>query len=171
MSLSRAVSWVCLSCAALVAAASCTSQKDTQAFVPSGRGAVQPDAGGALLSEAAACAKLKAAESSARSTLGCPSLTRECPSYIRPAGGSDCFQYSQPSIDGCATLFASFTTCADFETHPCLISATDTCTFSDGGAPGEGGAGGAGGTSNTASDAGASGEAGQGALSAGAGGV
>ena len=170
MSLSRAVSWVCLSCVLLAAAASCTSQKDTEAYVPSGRGAVQPEASGALLSEGVACSKLKNAESSARSALSCPAVTRACPDYIRPAGGADCFQYSQGSIDGCADLYASFTTCADFDAHPCLISAVDKCDV----APeptGEAGASGAGGAPGTPGEAGASGAASDSSLSAGAGGV
>ncbi|MES1175015.1 MAG: hypothetical protein ABUL62_11890 [Myxococcales bacterium] len=169
MSLSRVASWVCLSCAVLVAAASCTSQKDTEAYVPSGRGAVQPEASGPLLAEDVACNKLKVAESDARSALSCPAVTRACPGYIRPAGGASCFQYSQGSIDGCSDLYASFTTCSDFDAHPCLVSAVDKCDV----APdpsGEGGAGGSGGAPSTAGDAGNPGAAGDGgSTSAGAG--
>ncbi|MEO6603092.1 MAG: hypothetical protein ABIQ16_24615 [Polyangiaceae bacterium] len=176
MSLSRAVNWVCLSCVLLVAAASCTSQKDTEADVPSGRGAVQPAASGPLLAEGVACTKLKSAESSARAQLSCPPVTRACPDYIRPAGGADCFQYSQGSLDGCADLYASFTTCADFDAHPCLVSAADKCDAvpapnSEGGAGGTGGApsdeaGGA-----PSDEAGGPGVAGDGSVSAGAGGA
>jgi hypothetical protein len=170
MSLSRAVSWVCLSCVGLVAAASCTSEKDTEAYVPSGRGAVQPAASGPLLAEGVACTKLKSAESSARAQLSCPAVTRECPDYIRPAGGADCFQYSQGSLDGCADLYASFTTCADFDAHPCLVSAVDKCA--DVSVPnGEGGAGGEPSTLNDPGAAGSPGSAGDGSISAGAGGV
>jgi hypothetical protein len=155
MSLSRAVSWASLCCAVLVVAASCSSQKDTEAYVPSERGAVQPDSGGPLLAEGPACDRLKSAESSARATLGCPAVTRECPAYIRPAGIADCFLYSQDSIDSCSALYDSFKDCADFDKHPCLISAVDNCTFSDAGVPGDGGAGGAASTPSEAGTGGA----------------
>ena len=173
VSLSRAISWVCLSSVFLVAAASCTSQKDSEPFVPSGRGAVQPEASGPLLAEGAACEQLTSAESSARAQLGCPAVTRTCPDYVRPAGGADCFQFSQGSIDGCADLYASFTACADFDAHPCLLSAVDKCESSPE-PTGEGGAGGQGAQGGAPSSAGAAGEpgtAGDSSVNAGAGGA
>lgn len=177
VSLSRAVRWVCLSTVLSVSAASCTTEKDTEAYVPSGRGAVQPDAGGPLLAEDVACSKLKAAESRARTELGCPEQTRACPDYIRPAGGADCFQYSQASIDGCAALYTSFSTCADFDAHPCLLSAVDKCEVTpppsgEGGAGGQGaGDGGASGAPSMPAGAGQPGAAGDSAFNAGAGGA
>jgi len=138
---------------ALAASVSCSTTKDTEDFVPSQRGAVQPDGGGPLLSEAAACGQLKAAESGARQALGCAAVTRECPSYIRPAGAA-CFQYQQASIDGCADLFDSFQSCEDFALHPCLVTAVSLCDEPN---PGEGGAGGAPGGSAEAGSSGTSG--------------
>ena len=135
----RRLRLLCLSGLVLAVAASCSKTEDTQAYVPSEQGAVQPDAGGVLLSEASACSALKAAESRARDALGCPALTRECPGYIRPAGGADCFQYSQDSVTGCESLYESFSACEDFDRHPCLIAAISNCDAPD---AGEGGAGG-----------------------------
>ena len=159
-SLSRTVSWLCLCGVALVVAASCTSQKDTQDYVPSQRGAVQPDAGGKLVAETPACDALTGAEAKARKDLGCPALAHACPEYIRPAGGADCFQYDQASLDGCVDLFSSFISCEDFTLHPCIVSAVSKCDSA-----GEVGAGGApsvetpseAGSAGTASEAGAGG--------------
>jgi hypothetical protein len=155
-----------LALAALVAlalGAACTKSEDTRDYVPSERGAVQPDAGGALLSETNACAALIAAEAKARASLGCDTVKRQCPAFIRPAGGEACFEYSQASVKGCGSLFDSFTSCDDFTLHPCLISAVSKC---DG--AGEGGASGAAGAAG-AGAAGAAGEAAE-AAEGGAGG-
>lgn len=144
---------------AFALAVGCSTQKDTEAFVPAERGAIQPDAGGALVSEAEACQSLKNAEGSARQTLSCPTLLRSCPDYIRPAGGADCFKYDQGSIDGCVALYASFASCEDFAQHPCLISAVSKCdSIGAGGASGEGGAGGAPSSDPVAGNAGAAGD-------------
>jgi hypothetical protein len=128
---------------ALVVAVSCSNPKDTEPFEPSQRGAVAPDGGGPLLGEAAACQRLKDAESSARQALGCDALARTCPESIRPAGGEACFEYDQASIEGCATLFASFTSCQEFSQHPCVIRAVSMCDVGSQGTAGSAGAGGA----------------------------
>jgi hypothetical protein len=65
-------------------------------------------------------------------------------------------------------LFASFATCADFEAHPCLITAVDQCTAVDVGVPSDGGAGGA---PSTPSEAGSGGSDGLTNSNAGAGGA
>jgi hypothetical protein len=138
----RRLRWLSLSGLALGLALSCSKANDTQDYVPSQRGAVQPDAGGAQISEDAACAELEQAEADARADLGCAALEAVCPSYIRPAGSTGCFAYSQTSVDGCKALYQSFTGCEEFDLHPCLITA-----IPDSGCgtpvPGEGGAGGA----------------------------
>ncbi|HEY3252808.1 MAG TPA: hypothetical protein VGJ91_02635 [Polyangiaceae bacterium] len=140
--------------AVLALGSACTKSKDTEDFVPSDRGAVQPDGAGALLSEASACTELKAAEAAARAALGCAAVTRECPGFIRPAGGEACFEYSQASLKGCESLYDSFSSCDDFALHPCLISALSKCAA--------GAAGGAPGAAGSSSDAGAAGEGGAG---------
>jgi len=116
--------------AALAVGSGCTKSEDTENYVPSERGAVQPDAGGALINELSACTELRALEADARLALRCAAVVRECPAFIRPAGGEACFEYSQASIDGCEALYASFTSCDDFVLHPCLISAVSICTGS-----------------------------------------
>ena len=165
--------------AALAAPLSCSSLKDSEATVPSQRGAIQPDGGGALVPEASACSQLKAAESSARSALGCDGAARACPESIRPAGNDACYLYDQASIDGCIGLFKQFSSCEDFTLHPCLITVGSSCDMGEGGAggvpnaPGEAGsAGSAGdGTGGTAGAAGALGSAGDTTPGAGAGGA
>jgi len=136
--------------AVLVLGSACTESKDTAAHLPSERGAVQPDAGGALIGELIACSELKAVEAATRAQLGCGAVTRECPEFIRPAGGEGCFEYSEASVKACSALYQSFTSCDEFTKHPCLISAVSNCEGA-----GEGGAGAAG-----SADAGAAGSAG-----------
>jgi hypothetical protein len=128
---------------ATVAAASCTSAKDTEDYVPSQPGAVQPKTNGQPIDEATACAELSKAESSARSTLGCDAAKHTCPDYIRPAGGADCFVYDQGSVTECAKTFGAFTDCSDFDLHPCIVTASSQCTAGDAGEGGMGGMGGA----------------------------
>ena len=155
---------LCLSLLALAVGASCSSAKDTEATVPSRPGAVQPDTSGTPIDEASACSQLSKAEASARSALGCDAAKLTCPDAIRPAGGEGCFFYDQDSVKKCATLFDSFTSCDDFDKHPCLVTAISHCTT---GGAGEGGTAGMGG------GAAAPGEGGAGAAdssSAGAGG-
>jgi len=140
----RAARAVSLALLATVAAASCTSAKDTEDYVPSQPGAVQPKTNGQPIDEATACADLSKAESSARSLLGCDAAKHTCPDYIRPAGGADCFVYDQGSVTECAKMFGTFTDCSDFDLHPCIVTAKSQCTA---GAAGEGGMGGIAGAS------------------------
>ena len=161
----RSLSLVAL---ALAAVASCSKVEDTQDYIPSQRGAVQPDAGGDLLSEADACDQLASAESSARKALGCGTSLLECPGSIRPAGGAACFQYSEASVEGCAALYDTFVSCEEFAQHPCLISAV--AVGCDAPPVGEAGAGGA--PSTPTEEAGAGGLGGAaGEAAAGAGGA
>ena len=161
MNQARLLRSLCLSCPALLialaVAVSCSNQNDSEPFVPSQRGAVQPDAGGPLLIESEACLRLKGAEISARAALSCPTQSRVCPGYIRPAGGNECFQYSEASINACATLYDTFTTCEEFTLHPCLVSAVPMCDTPVGGEGGAGGApsalGGAGGSPGAGGEA------------------
>lgn len=154
----RAARAVCLALVALVAAASCTSAKDTEDYVPSQPGAVQPEPtkNGKFEDEATACSALTKAESSARSMLGCDAAKRTCPDYIRPAGGADCFVYDEGTVTECAKEFGMFTSCDDFDVHPCLVIAKSQCSTGDvgeggmGGAPAEGGGSGMGDLSTAA---------------------
>ena len=147
-----------LSALFVAVAASCSNPKDDEDFVPSEPGADQPKAGGAQLAEAAACDSLKAADTAARKALSCPANKAVCPAYIRPAGvGDDCFQYSKNSVDACVSAIGEYTTCEDFESHPCLVTALPKqCAGSVEPEPSEGGAGGA--PSEPSTDAGAGGE-------------
>ncbi len=139
----RAARAVCLAVLALAAAASCTSAKDTEGYVPSQPGAVQPKTNGQLIDEATACADLSKAETSARSMLSCPASKHTCPDYIRPVGGADCFKYDEGSVSECAKLFGTFTDCDDFDEHPCIVTVQSPCTTDDSGEGGTGGMGGA----------------------------
>jgi hypothetical protein len=136
----RAARALALGVCVLGAAESCTSVKDDEPSVPSQPGAVQPGTTGTLIDEATACSQLTKAEASARSDLGCAAVKNVCPDYIRPAGGASCFAYDKGSVAGCVTVYQGFTSCDDFDAHPCLATAvSQQC---DDGAGGEGGAGG-----------------------------
>ena len=130
---------LCLGLCAFAAAASCTTAPDTESNIPSQPGAVQPEPSGKFVTEDSACSQLTKAEAQARSGLSCDAAKHTCPDYIRPAGGESCFEYDQGSIDECAKKLKAFTSCDDFEIHPCLLTAKSSCTDSDG----EGGSGGA----------------------------
>jgi hypothetical protein len=156
MNYARLSSLLCVSLVVAVLAASCTSTHDTADVVPPLRGAFQSDAGGKLIDEATACAELTQAESSARAALGCDALKRDCPAYIRPAGGAGCFLYDEASVAGCVDHFNSFGSCDAFDARPCLVTAVSHCDAGDSGAGGAG-AGGAGGQSGTAAGGAAAG--------------
>ncbi len=159
----RAARAVCLGLGALATAASCTSVKDDEDYVPSQPGAVQPTASGTQLSESAACERLTNAEDDARSALRCKPASHSCPADIRPAGGADCFMYDEGSIDACAELYQDFTSCDAFDQRPCLITATSSCAEAgEGGQGGEGGVSGATRVPSEAGNGGASGDAGAG---------
>jgi hypothetical protein len=145
MNYARLSSLLCASLLTAVVAASCTATHDTADVVPPLPGAFQPDAGGKLIDEATACAELVKAETTARTALGCDAAKHDCTSYVRPAGGADCFLYDNASLDGCAALYDSFTSCAEFDQRPCLLTAESNCDSSAGV-----GAGGAGGQSSSA---------------------
>ncbi len=156
---------LCLGLLAVAAAASCTTAKDTEATMPSKPGAVQPQPNGKFVTEDSACSQLTKAEAKARSGLSCDAAKHTCPDYIRPAGGEGCFEYDQGSITGCVSVFESFTSCDDFDTSPCLVTAKSSCSDDvgaggAGGAPGssDGGMGGMGGATDVPlPDAGAGG--------------
>jgi len=137
---------LCLALLGLAAVASCTSAKDTEDYVPSQPGAVQPEPtkNGKFEDEATACLAITKAESGARSMLGCDAAKRTCPDYIRPAGGAACFVYDEGSVTECAKDFGMFTGCDDFDLHPCLVIAKSQCS-TDTGEGGMGGMGGMGG--------------------------
>lgn len=168
----RLPSLLCASLLTVVLAVSCSSTHDTADVIPSSRGAVQPDGGGKLIDEARACSGLVKAESDARARLGCDAVKRDCPAAIRPAGGADCYEYDEASLDGCAALYASFTSCVQFDQEPCLLRAVSKCDTVDsgmtdaggaGGQTGQGGAGGGGGEASLPSGLGGATSAGAGA--------
>jgi hypothetical protein len=136
-----------LSLAGLPLFASCTTSEDTEPFVPAVEGATQPGADGALISEGDACDQLLKAEKAAYKRLGCdaPSYP-ECPGFLRPGGGSGCYEYSEGSVAACVTAYEHARSCRDLS--PCLATAElnealPTCELVDTGTGGVGGAGGA----------------------------
>jgi hypothetical protein len=132
--------------------ASCTKSEDTEPLVPAMQGAKQPDGGGNLIGEDEACERLSSAAKAAYKRVGCdaPELL-DCPAFVRPGGGSGCYQYSEESVASCEQSYKDASSC--LELSPCaatavLDEALPTCE----GLPGSslGGAGGGGGTGNEA---------------------
>ncbi|HEY4159113.1 MAG TPA: hypothetical protein VGM29_13485 [Polyangiaceae bacterium] len=137
----RSLRALCSALGLVVVLASCSQSGDTEDYVPSLAGALQPDGGGALIDEATACSQLVDAETAERKQLGCPAATHAaCPAYIRPAGGADCFSYDQSSLDGCVKAYQGFQSCVDFDRHPCLLVAVANCPDSGVGEAGAAGA-------------------------------
>ena len=117
--------------------------------MPAVEGARQPDEGGALLSEEDACERLRSAALDAYETLGCDAPEYpDCPGFLRPGGGSGCYEYSEDSIAACEKAYEDARSCRVLS--PCLATAQlnlelPTCeqVIVDPGAGGAGGAGGA----------------------------
>lgn len=161
--------------------ASCTKSEDTEPFVPAVEGARQPSGEGDLVSEADACARLLDAAKEAYDRLGCdaPAFPK-CPGFLRPGGGSGCYEYYDDSVTACVKSYEDAPSCR--ELSPCLATAErnetlETCELVDDGTGGAGGAaaGGAGpaaGAGGVPSDGGAppvadAGAAGMGGAAAG----
>lgn len=130
--------------------ASCTSSEDTEPFVPAVEGASQPSGEGALVSEDDACARLLKAANAAYDRLRCDSPAfPKCPGFLRPGGGSGCYEYYDSSVSACVTTYEGAASCR--ELSPCLATAKlndalETCeqvtvVSSSGGVGGAGGAG------------------------------
>jgi hypothetical protein len=128
--------------------ASCTTDEDTEPHVPSTPGATQPEGGGALLSEADACERARSAAFDAYGRLNCDEPTfPECPAFLRPGGGSGCYEYREGSIEACEQAYEDAASCRTL--GPCLVTAEqnldlDTCEQVIPPDPGTGGAGGVG---------------------------
>ena len=126
--------------------ASCTSSEDTEPFVPAVEGASQPKAEGSLISEEDACARLLSAAKDAYERLGCDTPDfAECPGFLRPGGGSGCYEYYEGSVAACEKTYKGAPSCR--ELSPCLAVAErndELATCEQVEVPGGGGAGGAG---------------------------
>jgi hypothetical protein len=126
--------------------ASCTSSEDTEPFVPAVEGARQPKGAGALVSEDDACGRLLKAANAAYKRLGCTAPDfPECPGFLRPGGGSGCYEYFDESVSACEETYEKAPSCR--ELSPCLATAQlneelATCEKVDVAEP-SGGAGGA----------------------------
>lgn len=125
--------------------ASCTKSEDTEPYVPAKEGATQPGAEGALLSEADACDRLRAAYEGAYDDLGCDlPEPPECPSFIRPGAGSGCFEYYEGSVAACEKAYEEARSCGSLTA--CIVSAQrndelSTCVLPDDGGGATGGQG------------------------------
>lgn len=142
----------------------CTSSEDTEPFVPAIEGAVQPDGDGELITEEEACERLREAALDAYERLHCEEPTfPECPGFLRPGGGSGCYEYSAGSVEACEDHYDSVSACRSLS--PCLATAVkntelSTCEIPADGAGGAAGAGGAGaGGNGGGADAGGAGGA------------
>ncbi len=126
--------------------ASCTSSEDTEPFVPAVEGANQPTGEGALISEDDACDRLLSASASAYKRLACaPPKAVECPGFLRPGGGSGCYEYYESSVAACEKSYKDAPSCR--ELSPCIAAAelnVELATCEQVEVPGGGGAGGAG---------------------------
>jgi hypothetical protein len=151
--------------------ASCTSSEDTEPFVPAVEGASQPKGEGSLISEEDSCARLLSAAQGAYKRLGCdaPDFV-ECPAFLRPGGGSGCYEYYEGSVAACEKIYKDAPSCR--ELSPCLAVAErndELATCEQVEVPGGGGAGGVGaGPVAGATNGGASTDGGTAAVEAGA---
>lgn len=142
----RGRSLLVLALLALPLVPSCTKSEDTEPFVPAVEGAKQPSGKGDLLSEDAACSRLSSAATAAYKRLGCDAPeAAKCPAYLRPGGGSGCYEYFEDSVAACEKAYKDAASCRNLS--PCIATAMrndalPTCESVD--EPGTmGGAGGA----------------------------
>ncbi len=125
--------------------ASCTSSEDTEPFVPAVEGATQPAGEGSLIAEDEACARLLDAAQAAYKRLGCDATHfAACPGFLRPGGGSGCYEYYEDSVASCEKSYKGAPSCR--ELSPCLAvaernDALVTCEQVDVPSSGAGGAG------------------------------
>jgi hypothetical protein len=125
---------------------SCATSEDTEPFVPSVQGAMQPDDGGDLISEEDACDRLRTAALDAYERLDCDAPAYpDCPGFLRPGGGSGCYEYRADSVDSCEQAYENAASCRVLA--PCLATAELNVELSTCDQPVMDGAGGAGGGS------------------------
>lgn len=141
--------------------ASCANSEDTEPFVPSMRGATQPNGSGDLISEDEACERLRSAALAAYEDLRCAQPEYpECPGFLRPGGGSGCYEYREGSVASCEREYEDATSCSNLA--PCLATAELNLELATCEQVTPEGAAGAGGNAGAGADAGGSGGAGQG---------
>jgi hypothetical protein len=106
-------------------AAACSSSYEQKDVVAAQPGLVTPDANGTPISESAACSAVLDGLTAARARLSCASDggPLACPAYIRPPGGTRCLQYDKGTVDGCVAIIASYKSCAELESKPCIVTA------------------------------------------------
>jgi hypothetical protein len=146
--------------------ASCAASEDTEPFVPAVEGARQPKGSGVLVSEDEACERLLKKAEAAYERVGCTSPRfAECPGFLRPGGGSGCYEYFDDSVSACEETYENAVSCR--ELSPCVATAQlneelATCERVDVVEPvgGAGGGAGAPGLGGAAAEAGAGGAAG-----------
>jgi hypothetical protein len=125
--------------------ASCTKSEDTEPYVPAQQGATQPPGKGELLSEVNACDRLRQAYESTYDDLGCDlPEPPDCPDFIRPGGGSGCYEYYEESVAACEDAYKNASSCSSL--LPCVVSAKrndaiPTCVALSNDAGGAGGQG------------------------------
>lgn len=87
-----------------------------------GDGKYHPAGNGQRMNQDAACDALSQAQDARNTALVCTATSRPCPSLILvQAGGQECLQYDQGSVQGCVDYYAMQTTC------DALAKAIDDC--------------------------------------------
>jgi hypothetical protein len=88
----------------------------------SGDGKVHPAGNGQHQSQADACDALSNAQDARSKAMSCTSTLRPCPTLILVmAGGTECLEYDQGSVQGCVDYYNQQATCDD------LAKAIDAC--------------------------------------------
>lgn len=144
--------------------ASCTTAEDTEPYVPAVSGATQPDPDDDLIDEDEACDRLRSAAEDAYDRLRCPEPAfPDCPSFLRPGGGSGCYEYSAGSVEACEEAYEEASSCRTLA--PCVATAVlnaELPSCEQVVVPGAGGAGNAGGAGPELGGAGGQAPTGQG---------
>jgi hypothetical protein len=114
---------VVLSVVALALAGACSSSYEEKDVFPAKPGLVVPDASGAAMAEAAACAALTDALGNARTRLSCADFNLPaCPGSVRPPDGRRCAQYDQGSVDACVSIIDRYGSCDELASSRCIVT-------------------------------------------------
>lgn len=141
----RKTTWIVIGLAALALAVGCSISNDEDTGPATGGsagGGYTPTPNGVAMGEQEACETILDAIDENVVRLGCTYTRPTCPGYIRDSEAPVCSEYDQGTVEGCADFYATFTSCAEFQSRPCHVnnienSAPNGCTEEDAGTDAE----------------------------------
>ncbi len=103
----------------------CVQDPSVENEVPPAVGIQQPRSSGrATIGAQEACDRLTAAARTAQGDLHCaaPDGGLSCPRLLWLAGATACDAVDESTVSACVDAIQGYTACADFDTHPCVVT-------------------------------------------------